>query len=430
MDVFSHQIKRGSNWRHQARLRTQGSSADQPDATQLQQSVKLLQMSALEFTREIEQALRDNHSWTKARRRHAAPTSRASATANANAAMNEALAARPGFCRPGHHRGAAGSGRPNCLSCRTVNRNTPATIPPRATGDRRQRRRAMGARSTEDLRDQACAASCPTTGLRARDRLMAEDIIEGLDEEGYLRTRTDGTRRRRRLRSATRTGRMGGRSEAGPPDGYPRSCARNLAECLKLQLVAMDEEVQRAIWQSISSNTKWNAWATRLLRPGPHMPMQRRCDAGSLRADPPARSASRTALCPGGFHLRRCPMSWCRNSIASGSLLPNRAAMPRRPPSPHYADLFRNARYSDRSPMAQELPGSAWLIRNVEQRYSYHPAGRGSHRAAPAAIRSKSMARIALRRSCCAKSPTKLKSMNPPYRGATSNKYMATPRGI
>jgi RNA polymerase sigma-54 factor len=425
MDVFLPAVKRRQQLAHQAtyELRARQQTSLTP---RLQQSVKLLQMSALEFTREIEQALATNPFLDEGEEDSTPADIGASATANADAAMNESLAAPQDLQAP-----AITEAPPEVVTelpelpdgQSEYSGDYPAA---RATGDS-DSDVGQWARSTEDLRDRLCS-ELSSYRLAPRDRLMAEYIIEGLDEEGYLRTELtelagdgvfDPLPEREEWEVALKLVQQ---------MDTPGLAARNLAECLKLQLVAMDEEVP-------ARDLAIHIVEHELERLGKHD------FSGLVRACQCSDDAMREAC---ALIRRLDPRPGLRYAQADSSYVvpdvvvqkfnsqwivtPNRAAMPRARLHRAYADLFRNARYSDRSPMAQELQEARWLIRNVEQRYST------IQRVAEAIVLRQQTffeyGEIALRPLMLREIADELEIHESTVSRATSNKYMATPRGI
>jgi RNA polymerase sigma-54 factor len=394
----------------------------------LQQSVKLLQMSALEFTREIEQALATNPFLEEGEEESATATADAQAlpAVPADAALHESLAAAPD------------------IQVASVTEAPPEVVTelpelpdmqPEYSGDY-PAARASGdgdsdvgqwARSTEDLRDRLRNELC-SYRLALRDRLMAEYIIEGLDEEGYLRTELTELAGEGVFDPAPEREEWEVALKLVQQLDTPGLAARNLAECLKLQLAAMPKETPaRELAIHIVDH--------QLDRLGKHdfAGLVRSCQCSDdemrqacaliRRLDP--RPGLRYAEPDSSYVV---PDVVVQKFNGQWIVTPNRAAMPRARLHRAYADLFRNARYSDRSPMAQELQEARWLIRNVEQRYST------IQRVAEAIVLRQQTffeyGEIALRPLMLREIADELEIHESTVSRATSNKYMATPRGI
>jgi RNA polymerase sigma-54 factor len=392
----------------------------------LQQSVKLLQMSALEFTREIEQALATNPFLEDSEDDSGAPADGAAETAASRMMLNDG----PGAASE-PVAGAVTDAPPETITelpelpdfQGEYSGDYPAS---RAAGDG-ESDVGQWARSVMDLRDRL-RNELRSYRLAERDVLMAEHIIEGLDEEGYLRA--DLTE-------------LAGDGVFDPPPAaeewevalklvqqldVPGLAARNLVECLRLQVAALDKGTEgRELAMRIVE--------TELERLGKHdfsgLAKACQCDDDALREacalirhlDP--RPGLRYAEPDSSYVV---PDVVVQKFNGQWIVTPNRAAMPRARLHRAYADLFRNARYSDRSPMAQELQEARWLIRNVEQRYST------IQRVAEAIVLRQQTffeyGEIALRPLMLREIAEELEIHESTVSRATSNKYMATPRGI
>lgn len=397
----------------------------------LQQSVKLLQMSALEFTREIEQALATNPFLEE-------PDDDGGAAA----------ALEPGTGAPGTDH-LLNDGPPPDTAEIDLSSVTPTELPPAAASDLPDMQALQGeysgdypaakgtgdgesdvgqwARSVEDMRDRL-RLELGSYRLAERDRLLAEHIIEGLDEEGYLRA------------ELTELAGEGVFDPAPEPEEWdvalklvqqldvPGLAARNLKECLSLQLNALPADTPgRELALHIVHNE--------LERLGKHdfsgLTRTCQCSDDELRQacalirqlDP--RPGLRYAQPDSSYIV---PDVVVQKFNGQWIVTPNRAAMPRARLHRAYADLFRNARYSDRSPMAQELQEARWLIRNVEQRYST------IQRVAEAIVLRQQTffeyGEIALRPLMLREIADELEIHESTVSRATSNKYMSTPRGI
>lgn len=393
----------------------------------LQQSVKLLQMSALEFTREIEQALATNPFLEESEDEGTAtaPTGAMPDTAGEPAVMDA-----PGD-NEGPERSSVTDAPPEMITELPELPDTqgeysgdyPAA---RGTGDG-ETDVGQWARSVLDLRDRLRGELC-SYRLAPRERLLAEHIIEGLDEEGYLRAPLTE---------------LAGDGVFDPPTekeewevslklvqqlDVPGLAARNLTECLNLQLTAMGADTP-------GRDLALRIVSTELERLGKHdfpgLARTLHCSDEALREacalirhlDP--RPGLRYAQPDSSYVV---PDVVVQKFHGQWIVTPNRAAMPRARLHRAYADLFRNARYSDRSPMAQELQEARWLIRNVEQRYTTI-----QRVAESIVIRQQTFfeyGEIALRPLMLREVAEELEIHESTVSRATSNKYMATPRGI
>jgi RNA polymerase sigma-54 factor len=392
----------------------------------LQQSVKLLQMSALEFTKEIEQALATNPFLEESEEE-------ASATPTASGASSEVdMAGLDGSSMAATNDGPAITEAPPEVVTELpdlpdmhseYSGDYPAA---RGLGDG-EADVGQWARCVVGLQDRLSAELC-SYRLEERDRLLAEYIIEGLDEEGYLRGELCE---------------LAGDGAFDPPPeqeewefalklvqqlDVPGLAARNLAECLRLQLNALPAG-------TASRDLALRIVDTELERLGKHdfpgLVRALHCSDDELREacalirrlDP--RPGLRYAQPDSSYVVPDVVVQKFNNQWI---VTPNRAAMPRARLHRAYADLFRNARYSDRSPMAQELQEARWLIRNVEQRYTT------IQRVAEAIVLRQQMffeyGEIALRPLMLREIAEELEIHESTVSRATSNKYMSTPRGI
>ena len=376
----------------------------------LQQSVKLLQMSALEFNQEVRQALVENP-FLEEDEDTAAATPAVDGAGAMPAEVDATPAATPA---------AAADGAP----------------PPEYSGDYPSPRGArdgtpmdmgqwVGASvSLQERLDQELR----TYRLSPRDRLLAQYVVQALDEDGYLRLPLED------LADASVFG--------TPPDGsewraalrliqqldMPGLGARDLRECLLLQLQALDarrpgvELARQIVEQHLDILARHDYEALqRALGCGEHA-LRQACDV--VRSLDP-RPGRRYDQAPPAYIV---PDVIVRKESGQWRVHCNRGAVPQ--PRLHrvYADLFRTARYRDRGPMAQELQEARWLVRNVEQRYST------IQRVAEAIVRLQHMffeyGPVALRPLMLREVSGELDIHESTVSRATANKYMATPMGI
>ncbi|MEC5387867.1 RNA polymerase factor sigma-54 [Uliginosibacterium sp. H3] len=267
--------------------------------------------------------------------------------------------------------------------------------------------------------------------LEARDRTLAELIIDSLDEDGYLREDLED------LASSIDDPETGSSIEASEllvalrlvqnlePVGV---AARDFRECLQLQLRARDgNDVPHALAERIVQDHL----ALLARRDGPELRKLLGCNADDLQAAhaiirelnprPGSRFNMRTAdyIVPDVI-VRKIKGRW--------SVVTNPAVMPRARLNQVYADMFHRNRCSDRTPLAQELQEARWLLRNAEQRYST------IQRVAEAIVaRQKTFfdyGDVALKPLILREVAEELEIHESTVSRATGNKYMATPRGI
>ncbi|EHK64425.1 RNA polymerase factor sigma-54 [Achromobacter arsenitoxydans] len=387
-------------------------------APRLQQSVKLLQMSALEFTTAVQQALASNPFLE-----------------DPDEQEPEAPLAAPGARSEGESE--IGEPAPEAPSSESPDADDPPPDAPAYSGDYPIH---GGGDGDSDLGQWACASVSMRERLSAelgnyhlaqRDRLLAEFIIDALDDDGYLRVPLEG------LCSAASSD-----FSPTPDEGEwmtalrlvqqldaPGLAARDLRECLSLQLAA---------GQDADDDT--HALALRIVHE--HLDRLAKNDYLGLRrvlgcSDDALRDAC--ALIrgldpkPGSRYSGDAPVYVVPDVFVDKwrgrwRVLPNRSAMPRARLHSAYADLFRRARLDDRSPMAQELQEARWLVRNVEQRYTT------IQRVAEAIVKRQQTffeyGEVALRPLMLREVADDLNMHESTVSRATVSKYMTTPRGV
>lgn len=383
-------------------------------APRLQQSVKLLQMTALEFTTAVEQALASNP--------FLEDVDEQEAEAGPAVAVFPPLAdgADPAPPEP------VPQEEPPLPDAPAYS----GDYPTRGQGDGPERDQGLWAASTLSM-SQRLSLELGNYQLAPRDRLLAEYIIDALDDDGYLRVP---------LASLWGDARRG--AEAVPDEGEwmtalrlvqqldaPGLAARDLAECLLLQLAAATGigDALRALSMRIVAE---------------QLERLARNDCAGLRQQLGcSEDASREACAlirsldpkPGGRYSAEAPVYVVPDVFVDKwqsrwRVLPNRNAMPQARLHQTYAELFRRARLDDRSPMAQELQEARWLVRNVEQRYIT------IQRVAEAIVKRQQTffeyGDVALRPLMLREVADDLDMHESTVSRATVGKYMVTPRGV
>jgi RNA polymerase sigma-54 factor len=205
--------------------------------------------------------------------------------------------------------------------------------------------------------------------LAPRDRALAKAVIESLDDDGYLRlpledivsdVDLDPPARPEELLEALL------RVQALEPAGVG---ARSVAECLLLQLPAIVCPEQRATAQAVVSEhlaSLASRDVARLARAlgRPPVYIEEVCERiRHLDPHPGSRfdSAPPQHIVPDVI-VRRVRGRW------SASLNP--AVVPRVRMNQHYAQLFRCHRRAHDDELAAHLQEARWAVRNVEQRFS------------------------------------------------------------
>mgnify|MGYP002040483204 CR=1 FL=1 len=396
-------------------------------APRLQQSVKLLQMSALEFTTAVEHALATNPFLEDGDEQET------DGTANG-------LDAKPlGFGNDADDAHGADTSREQTATPGAEGEEPPPDAPT-YSGDYPMPSSGTGGGEGKDLGQWASASlsmrerlslDLGNYHLQPRDRLLAEFIIDALDDDGYLRVPLDS------LCSPDRP-------EFNPPPDdaewttalrlvqqldAPGLGARDLTECLTLQLSAA---------RTVDPTTR--DLALRIVRE--HLDRLGKNDCVGLRrlldcSDDALREACALIRSldpkPGARYSAEAPVYVVPDVFvdkwhARWRVLPNRNAMPHARLHRTYADLFRRARLDDRSPMAQELQEARWLVRNVEQRYTT------IQRVAEAIVKRQQTffeyGEVALRPLMLREVADDLDMHESTVSRATVGKYMVTPRGV
>ncbi|MEN4920398.1 RNA polymerase factor sigma-54 [Achromobacter spanius] len=388
-------------------------------APRLQQSVKLLQMSALEFTTAVQQALATNPFLE-----------------DPDEQEPDAAPAPPGA--RGEDAGAAAEPVADALAAAdSPDTDEPPPDAPAYSGDYPVHTAGGG---DTDLGQWACAsvsmrerlsAELGNYHLAARDRLLAEFIIDALDDDGYLRVPLEG------LCSAANAD-----FSPTPEEGEwmtalrlvqqldtPGLAARDLRECLSLQLAAerdADDDIRalalRIVHEHLDRLGKNDYMGLRRTLGCPDDALRDAC--ALIRSLDPKPGSRYSGEAP----VYVVPDVFVDKWQGRWRVLPNRSAMPRARLHSAYADLFRRARLDDRSPMAQELQEARWLVRNVEQRYTT------IQRVAEAIVKRQQTffeyGEVALRPLMLREVADDLNMHESTVSRATVSKYMTTPRGV
>lgn len=394
----------------------------------LQQSVKLLQMSTLDFTKEVAQAiannpfLEDGEDTSSEEHAHAgAPAPKdaghadgtdfdppeQSAVGNADA-DRDTQAVEPAFDE----------------NVSTYSGDYPVRrdpdLPDTDVGQWAQHQTSM----QESLLSDLCAYP-----LSERDRYLAEYIIEAIDDDGYLRLPFSELAPASAFSPPVDEKEWEAALRLVQQIATPGLAARNLQECLCLQLQALDEK------------TPGKLLATRIV--SEHIDKLGRCDYAGLarvlecsaediqqatlliRSLEPHPGRRYGAIDPSCYVVpdvivRKVGKLW----VAVG----NESATPHARLNTVYAKLFRESRYGDRSLMAQALQEARWLLRSLEQRSST------IQRVAQAIVARQQTffdyGEIALRPLMLSEIAEELGMHESTVSRATSHKYLSSPRGL
>jgi RNA polymerase sigma-54 factor len=353
----------------------------------LQQSVKLLQLSALECVQELHQAISQN------------PFLEESAETPESQQAEESAAddRTPDLDFSSSGSGSSGDDTPDWTEWTA----SPSTL-------------------HDSLREQLLLL-----GLTERDYVLANLIIDALDDDGFLRQPLEEF-------AAQAPGAEPGELETAlrivqtlEPSGV---AARDLGECLSLQLQALDRGVpgRQAALDIVQNKLELLAARdnTRLLEAlGCSLDQLREAMELIRTLDP--RPGSKV----GTFEPRALvPDVIVRKEKKRWVVSVNAAIYPRIRVNQQYADYFRQARDGETTLLAQHLQEARWLVRNLEQRFLT------IQRVAEAVVaRQKNFFEygdLAMRPLTLREIADELNLHESTVSRATSHKFMATPRGV
>lgn len=355
----------------------------------LQQSVKLLQLSALECVQELHQAIAQNPFLEDCLETQ---DSRSDA---ADSPVDEGSHADLDFS------GVGGGGNGDETPDWTEWTASPCTL-------------------HDALREQLLLL-----GLSERDYALANLIVDALDEDGFLRQPLEEI-------TAFGPGVEPGELETAlrivqtlEPSGI---AARSLAECLALQLKALEPETPGRELAVDIVQSKLTLMAS---RDNSRLLDALGCSEHDLRVavelirslDP--RPGSRV----GTFEPRAIvPDVIVRKDKKKWVVTVNSAIYPRIRVNQQYADFFRQARDGETALLAQHLQEARWLVRNLEQRFLT------IQRVAEAVVARQrnffDYGDLAMRPLTLREIADELGLHESTVSRATSHKYMATPRGV
>jgi len=205
--------------------------------------------------------------------------------------------------------------------------------------------------------------------LPRREELLARVIVESLDDDGYLRSGLDELLGLAELEPAATRADMERALEqvqALEPAGV---AARSVAECLRLQLPAIECAQTAALAQTIIDM---------------HLPLLAAKDVGALARVLECTPAEVEAVCDRIRHLDPRP-GWRFGASDVQYVVPdvivrkqrgvwtvqlNPAIVPKVKLNRVYAEMFQRSRREQNPAMADHLQEARWTVRNVEQRFS------------------------------------------------------------
>jgi RNA polymerase sigma-54 factor len=354
----------------------------------LQQSVKLLQLSALECVQELHQAIAQNPFLEETQDSADARTQGEEA---ADTTTGEDL----------DFSGSGGGGASDDTPDWTEWTASPSTL-------------------RDSLREQLLLL-----GLTERDYGLANLVVDALDDDGFLRQPLA------ELASMTESIAPGELETALrivqtlEPSGI---AARDLAECLCLQLMALDRDTPgRALAHEIAAN-KLELLAARdhdRLMEALHCTDPQLREAIDLIRSLDPRPGSKV----GSFEPRAIvPDVIVRKEKKRWLVSINSAIYPRIRVNQQYAEQFRQVREGETALLAQHLQEARWLVRNLEQRFLT------IQRVAEAVVTRQrnffEYGDLAMRPLTLREIADELGLHESTVSRATSHKYMATPRGV
>ncbi|MGA7540466.1 MAG: RNA polymerase factor sigma-54 [Steroidobacteraceae bacterium] len=354
----------------------------------LQQSVKLLQLSALECVQELHQAIAQNPFLEESVESAESPDPRS------EEAPEEGSRADLDFSSRG---GGGGEETPDWTEWTA----SPSTL-------------------HDSLREQLLLL-----GLTERDHVLANLIIDALDDDGFLRLPVEEV-------AGLAPGAAPGEIETAlrivqtlEPSGI---AARSLGECLALQLEAMDRDTPG---RNIALEVVQNRLSMMAARDNNRLVDALGCSEDELRVamelirslDP--RPGSKV----GTFEPRAIvPDVIVRKEKKRWLVTVNSAIYPRIRVNQQYADYFRQARDGETALLAQHLQEARWLVRNLEQRFLT------IQRVAEAVVARQrnffEYGDLAMRPLTLREIADELGLHESTVSRATSHKFMATPRGV
>ena len=399
----------------------------------LQQSVRLLQLSSLEFQHELRQAL-DNNPFLE----YDEPIAEETESAPNGTRDGDTAELQPSI--------AAEAPQPmepadsyDGLSHSDTTTAAPADDPiGEFSQDWTTRSASRNNADSDDIDPGTWAHAQPTMHehlqnllqlypLNERDRAAAQIVIEALDDDGYLREsleelasafEADPPLSEEELRVALRLVQTLDRPGVG---------ARSLSECLSLQLEVMSPDTPgRAAAREIAEHH-----LERLAR-REHAELQKQlgCSPEELRIA--CTLVRRLDPKPGQFYARAddnyvIPDVIVRKVKGRWVASINPAVLPRARIHRVYAELFAQSGGAG-SPLGQQLQEARWLLRNAEQRFTT------IQRVAQCIVSYQKAffdyGEIALKPLVLSKLAEELGLHESTVSRASSNKYMATPRGI
>jgi len=262
-------------------------------------------------------------------------------------------------------------------------------------------------------------------GLTERDYALANLVVDALDEDGFLRQPLEEIQRFApgiapgEIETALRI------VQTLEPSGI---AARSLGECLALQLYALERTTPG---RELALEIVQNRLPLMAARDNTRLLEALGCSEEALReAVELIRSLDpRPGSKVGSFEPRAIvPDVIVRKEKKRWAVSINSAIYPRIRVNQQYADYFRQARDGETALLAQHLQEARWLVRNLEQRFLT------IQRVAEAVVARQrnffDYGDLAMRPLTLREIADELGLHESTVSRATSHKYMATPRGV
>ena len=400
----------------------------------LQQSVKLLQMSTLDFSREVAEAIANNPFLEEDESPPAEEGRSDSETASAaaDAAMAPEAAEQPAL--PDADGPESTSADFNGIETADYDASSEyatsysGDYPTSRNNDQPETDIGQWARSETSLQDSLRSDLC-SYALSARDRCLVELIIEALDDDGYLRMPFDDLVLDAQLDPEPTTCEWETALKLVQHLGSAGIGARDLRECLCLQLDALDPETPsrdvalRIVEEALERLGRCDYAGLARILSVPETGIHEACLL--IRGLEPRPGAHFSRIDPSCYVV---PDVFVRRVADRWVAVANDGATPRAQLNTVYTQLFRQTRYEERPLMAQALQEARWLMRSLEQRSTTIV------RVAQAIVARQQTffdyGDVALRPMMLSEIADELGMHESTVSRATSNKYLASPRGI
>ncbi|AQW32617.1 RNA polymerase factor sigma-54 (plasmid) [Ralstonia syzygii subsp. celebesensis] len=401
----------------------------------LQQSVKLLQLSATEFAQEMQEALTSNPFLEEVEDNTGTPPE----------------AARAGEAMPGSEADSAAADRtpPDDAPLETTTsaiETDPAidasdefptdfgsytSYGSAHHGDGEDNDIGEWVHATPSLREHL-HQELRSYRLSERDSLLAQTVIEALDDDGYLRQTLSELMPLAPVEPAPAEKEMQIALALVQSLDPPGVAARDLAECLRLQIEARpaDTEAEERV-QEIALDIVRSHLPRLAKRDLTHIRRAVGCEEDELRE---ACALIRTLDPRPGLRFSQAHAGYIVPDVIVAKIkgkwvaVTNPAVAPCARINKVYAELFAQTRGHHRTPLAHQLQEARWLIRNAQQRFAT------IQRVAEAIVAHQKhfleYGEVAMRPLVLRDVAEELGLHESTISRATGNKFMATPRGI